>query len=34
MTEKYADLILRAAQTSKVSSYHLASRIKQEVGQL
>ena len=32
MTEKYADLILRAAQTSKVSSYHLASRIKQEVG--
>ena len=32
MTEKYADLILSAAQTSKVSSYHLASRIKQEVG--
>ena len=32
MTEKYADLILKAAQTSKVSSYHLASRIKQEVG--
>ena len=32
VTEKYADLILRAAQTSKVSSYHLASRIKQEVG--
>ena len=32
MKEKYADLILRAAQTSKVSSYHLASRIKQEVG--
>ena len=32
MNEKYADLILRAAQTSKVSSYHLASRIKQEVG--
>ncbi len=32
MTEKYADLILRAAKTSKVSSYHLASRIKQEVG--
>ena len=32
MNEKYADLILRAAQTSKVSLYHLASRIKQEVG--
>ena len=32
MTEKYADLILRAAKNSKVSSYHLASRIKQEVG--
>lgn len=32
MKEKYADLILRAGQTSKVSSYHLASRIKQEVG--
>ena len=32
MNEKYADLILKAAKTSKVSSYHLASRIKQEVG--
>ena len=32
MKEKYADLILNAAKTSKVSSYHLASRIKQEVG--
>ena len=32
MTEKYADLILKSAQISKVSSYHLASRIKQEVG--
>ena len=32
MSEKYSDLILRAARTSKVSSYHLASRIKQEVG--
>ena len=32
MKEKYADLILRAAKISKVSSYHLASRIKQEVG--
>jgi len=32
MNEKYADLILRGGQTSKVSSYHLASRIKQEVG--
>ena len=32
MKEKYSELILRAAQTSKVSSYHLASRIKQEVG--
>ena len=32
MQEKYADLILKAAKTSKVSSYHLASRIKQEVG--
>ncbi len=32
MAETYADLILRAAQTSGVSPYHLASRIKQEVG--
>ena len=32
MSSKYSDLILAAAKTSKVSSYHLASRIKQEVG--
>ena len=32
MTSKYSDLILGAGRTSKVSSYHLASRIKQEVG--
>lgn len=32
MNEKYADLILKAARVSKVSPYHLASRIKQEVG--
>lgn len=32
MNEKYSDLILRASQRSYVSSYHLASRIKQEVG--
>ena len=32
MKETYADLILRGAKESKVSSYHLASRIKQEVG--
>ncbi len=32
MSEKYSDLILSAGKTSKVSSYHLASRIKQEVG--
>ncbi len=32
MNEKYSDLILRAGQTSLVSPYHLASRIKQEVG--
>lgn len=32
MTKKYSDLILTAGRTSKVSSYHLASRIKQEVG--
>ncbi len=31
-TSKYSDLILSAAKTSQVSSYHLASRIKQEVG--
>ena len=30
--KKYSDLILSAAQTSKVSAFHLASRIKQEVG--
>lgn len=32
MNEKYGDLILKGGQTSKVSPYHLASRIKQEVG--
>ena len=32
MSEKYADLILKAGKTSLVSPYHLASRIKQEVG--
>ncbi len=32
MTEKYSDLILKGGKTSKVSPYHLASRIKQEVG--
>ncbi len=32
MNEKYSDLILRGGQTSSVSPYHLASRIKQEVG--
>lgn len=32
MSNKYSDLILSAGRTSKVSSYHLASRIKQEVG--
>lgn len=32
MNEKYSDLILRASRISYVSSYHLASRIKQEVG--
>ena len=31
-SSKYSDLILKAGQTSKVSPYHLASRIKQEVG--
>jgi len=30
--KKYSDLILNAAVSSNVSSYHLASRIKQEVG--
>ena len=32
MNETYADLILRGGQKSAVSTYHLASRIKQEVG--
>lgn len=32
MSEKYSELILRGGQTSRVSPYHLASRIKQEVG--
>lgn len=32
MNERYSDLILRGGQTSGVSPYHLASRIKQEVG--
>ncbi|MBP3503104.1 MAG: Ig-like domain-containing protein [Clostridia bacterium] len=32
MSNKYSDLILSGGRTSKVSSYHLASRIKQEVG--
>lgn len=32
MSESYGDLILRGGQTSLVSPYHLASRIKQEVG--
>ena len=32
MSEKYSDLILKAGRTSLVSPYHLASRIKQEVG--
>lgn len=31
-TERYSDLILKAAKVSNVSPYHLASRIKQEVG--
>ena len=30
--KKYSDLILSAAKTSSVSAFHLASRIKQEVG--
>lgn len=32
MNETYSSLILKGGQTSKVSPYHLASRIKQEVG--
>jgi len=32
MNAKYSDLILSAARTSQVSGFHLASRIKQEVG--
>ena len=32
MSEKYSDLILKGGKTSQVSPYHLASRIKQEVG--
>ena len=32
MDKRYSDLILLAGQTSGVSCYHLASRIKQEVG--
>ena len=32
MNERYSDLILRGGQISRVSPYHLASRIKQEVG--
>ena len=32
MSEKYSDLILKGGRTSQVSPYHLASRIKQEVG--
>ncbi len=32
MNQKYSDLILKAAKTSDVSAFHLASRIKQEVG--
>ena len=32
MSSKYSDLILSAGNTSKVNSFHLASRIKQEVG--
>lgn len=32
MDSKYSDLILNAGKTSSVSPYHLASRIKQEVG--
>lgn len=32
MNEKYSNLILKGGQVSQVSPYHLASRIKQEVG--
>ena len=32
MSSKYSDLILSAGKTSKVNIFHLASRIKQEVG--
>ncbi len=32
MSERYSDLILKGGKTSSVSPYHLASRIKQEVG--
>lgn len=32
MQKRYSDLILTAGRTSRVSCYHLASRIKQEVG--
>lgn len=32
MSENYSDLILKGSKTSGVSPYHLASRIKQEVG--
>ena len=32
MNKKYSDLIFSAGSQSKVSAYHLASRIKQEVG--
>ena len=32
MSEKYSDLILKAGKNAYVSPYHLASRIKQEVG--
>lgn len=32
MSSKYSDLILEAGRKSQVSTYHLASRIKQEVG--
>jgi len=32
MSQRYSDLILSAGINSRVSSYHLASRIKQEVG--
>lgn len=32
MSKKYSDLILSAGKTSQVNSFHLASRIKQEVG--